>query len=233
MTENAEKCLKSHPDIRKKFYITPLQGQMSIYKIIFLSLHPFSGVHRLDIPYKDSPRKAIIVHFDYENPKHNLLLAAVHLESAGHHTKVRRKQLEFIYSKLPSLGFGDYNKIVLGDFNFLENEEDETFLKGGYTDMWVDVQKTRQGATWGMARLDRVTTVLSGWKHSSIEIIGKDRVLVTPVETGMATTAPAAPKEASPKGKKPEPPPLPNPKTKLKYVHISDHYGLLAKITKK
>jgi len=151
-----------------------------------------------------------LAEIDFSDKNYNLQIIAVHLESAGHRDKTRKKQLEFLYKQLTGP-----NQIVLGDFNFESDNENETFLKAGFVDMWMQIKKTPKGGeTWGMNRLDRITYKTKNWIGKDIKVIGGERV---PTKT-----------QDPPKEKEE----IPRVGT-IKKVSISDHLGVFCNILPK
>lgn len=108
-TENADKFIRLHPYIREHYFITPLTGQGSQYKvsiasrtalicqICFLSKYQPKQIIRHDIPFKRAPRKAIQADFEFNGKL--ISFVSVHLESDSCHDDVWRfSSLELIGS---------------------------------------------------------------------------------------------------------------------------------------
>jgi hypothetical protein len=82
------------------------------------------------------------------------------------------------------------DKIILGDFNFHDREEESIVAESDYTDLWSALRPNQRGGnrepflrltkigTWGPKRLDRIVSILNHFTPKSIEIVGKEPAFV-------------------------------------------------------
>ena len=114
-----------------------------------------------------------------------LCIYTTHLDSLLDSTKTRVKQIKSI-EKIDNCD----NSLLLGDFNFGENDPENTVLLNQYTDVWALLMPNRNGYTWDIEksviakhnafsgeksrRLDRIVFKGDQLRPSEIEIIGDD-----------------------------------------------------------
>ncbi|KAL6061750.1 hypothetical protein QOT17_012646 [Balamuthia mandrillaris] len=187
-TPAAMACFQECDYIREHFYLSPLDQQMSTYKTSIFSRIPFHSLECLQMPF--SERKVILATFrvrpsssvsstskeagngeEEEDEKERVVaVATCHLQSEHTAQLMRAKQFEWIASCMQGLRPTCDASLIVGDYNFHSDEEDEVFLREDthrlngipigpyhYLDAWKELHPNDRGPTYGLYhRLDRV-----------------------------------------------------------------------------
>lgn len=148
-------------------------------------------------------RTAMLVQLDILGEK--LSVVTMHMESQLNDGPVRAKQLDQIFSLAST---GDH-AIVLGDFNFGDNEAEESHIPATYVDLWKTHHPKDPGYTWDIQvsamakqgsfpgepsrRIDRILLRSPAYRSSQIKIIGnkalnKDQTLFPSDHFGLVGT---------------------------------------------
>jgi endonuclease/exonuclease/phosphatase family metal-dependent hydrolase len=183
----------------KGLHVTPVDanGKWSASGGLFiLSKLPVESSQYHELPSRLN-RGVLVAHLKILLPKEksdaptrtrSLAIATVHLESPLADIELRGRQMDDVFPLLKNTD----DAILLGDFNFRDDDPENKHLDTQYVDLWKALHPNEKGYTWdierndlarknsfpkeGSGRLDHILVRSTHWKPQTIRMIGCDAI---------------------------------------------------------